>query len=437
MSDIERFESRMQKLLGERYDLYAEAMKQPPVRGIRINTLKRDNHPISGLCQKPSRYAENGWIAEDVSIGNTKAYLSGCIYSQEPSASFAVTAMDLKPGMKVLDLCAAPGSKSTQIAEALQNQGLLVANEIIPSRAKILKENIERHGACNVIITNNDPTEVSSVFSEYFDAVLCDAPCSGEGMFRKNPDAKSEWSPEAVEACARRQASILEEAVKCLKPGGILIYSTCTFSPEENEQNVRLLLEQHPQLELLPIDREGGEPGLLLFPGSENCRRIYPMDEGEGHFVAKLRKQHHETITKELPLLKSDPVSREVNQFLDAHLSRRFPYLYVKRDTVYGGTAPFIDVRPLKLVRHQVMLGTLRHGRFEPSHALVMNSFAAFSPSVELSDEQLQCYRRGDILQRSCEKGWTAVTVEKHAIGLAKSDGTILKNHYPKAFRIR
>ena len=345
--------------------------------------------------------------------------------------------MDLKPGMKVLDLCAAPGSKSTQIAEALQNQGLLVANEIIPSRAKILKENIERHGACNVIITNNDPAEVSSVFSEYFDAVLCDAPCSGEGMFRKNPDAKSEWSPEAVEACARRQASILEEAVKCLKPGGILVYSTCTFSPEENEQNVRLLLEQHPQLELLPIDRERGEPGLLLFPGSENCRRIYPMDEGEGHFVAKLRKQHHETITKELPLLKSDPVSREVNQFLDAHLSRRFPYLYVKRDTVYGGTAPFIDVRPLKLVRHQVMLGTLRHGRFEPSHALVMNSFAAFSPSVELSDEQLQCYRRGDILQRSCEKGWTAVTVENHAIGLAKSDGTILKNHYPKAFRIR
>ena len=437
MSEIERYDSRMQELLGERYNDYTEAMMRPPVRGIRINTLKMDNQPIPGLCRKPSPYAVNGWIAEEGPIGNRNEYFSGCIYSQEPSASFAVTAMDLKQGMKVLDLCAAPGSKSTQIAEALQNQGLLVANEIIPSRAKILKENIERHGACNVIITNNDPKEVASVFPAYFDAVLCDAPCSGEGMFRKNPEAKNEWSPEAVSACARRQAAILEEAVKCLKPGGILVYSTCTFSPEENEQNVKTLLEQHTELELLPIDHAGGEPGLPFFKGSENCRRIYPMEEGEGHFVAKLRKQDRDTEELKLPLLKSDPVPKEVNPFLDAHLSRSFPYLYVKHDTVYGGMAPFIDVRPLKLIRHQVPLGTLKHGRFEPSHALVMNSFAAFSPSAELTEEELQRYRRGEVLQKSCEKGWTAVTVQHHAIGLVKSDGTILKNHYPKAFRIR
>ncbi len=256
-------------------------------------------------------------------------------------------------------------------------------------------------------------------------------------MFRKNPDAKDEWSLEAVSSCAKRQASILEEAVKCLKPGGILVYSTCTFSPEENEQNIQSLLQRHKELELLAIDHPGGEPGLSLFEGSENCRRIYPMEEGEGHFVAKLRKQNRDAGSYELPLLKSGPISKEAVSFLNGHLSGTFPYLYANHDTLYGGTVPFVDVRPLKLVRHQVPLGVMKNGRFEPSHALVMNAYALFSPCEELSEEERIHYRRGDVLPKASEKGWTAVTIDQHPIGLCKSDGTILKNHYPKAFRIR
>ena len=429
--------ARMKSMLGDEYSAYLQSFEEPANRGIRINTLKRTNAPIDGICGRKSPFAENGWyLDESCNVGQTPEYLCGHIYPQESSASFAVTAMDLKPGMRVLDLCAAPGSKSTQIAEALDHQGLLVANEIISSRAAILKENMERCGAANVIIVNNTPAEVAKAFPEYFDAVLCDAPCSGEGMFRKDPDAVTHWSPEHVSSCAARQSGILDDAAACVKPGGVLVYSTCTFSIEENEQNVISFLKRHPEFIAEPISAEGGRPGIMMGQGAEYTRRIYPMDGGEGHFVARFRKCG-EPAEITFPLMTSAPVPKEVTAFLNENLTEQFPYLYVHNEVVYGGTAPFIVCRGLHLIRHQTMIGTIRRGRFEPSHGLAMSSWTAMKQSVELSEEEYQSYRRGNTIARRGIKGWAAVTVKGMQAGLAKGDGTILKNHYPKAFRIR
>ena len=430
--------TRMESMLGDEYSAYLQSFEEPANRGIRINTLKRTNAPIDGICGRKSPFAENGWYLDaSCNVGQTPEYLCGHIYPQEPSASFAVTAMDLKPGMRVLDLCAAPGSKSTQIAEALDNEGMLVANEIILSRAAILKENMERCGAANVIIVNNTPAEVAKAFPEYFDAVLCDAPCSGEGMFRKDPDAVTHWSPEHVSSCAARQSGILDDAAACVKPGGVLVYSTCTFSVEENEQNVISFLKRHPEFIAEPISAEGGRPGIMKEQGAEYTRRIYPMDGGEGHFVARFRKSGKPAEIITLPLMTSAPVPKEVTAFLNENLTKQFPYLYVHNEVVYGGTAPFIVCRGLHLIRHQTMIGTIRRGRFEPSHGLAMSSWTAMKQSVELSEEEYQSYRRGNTIARRGIKGWAAVTVKGMQAGLAKGDGTILKNHYPKAFRMR
>ena len=424
--------ARMRTLLGDQYPAYEQSLAGPAYRGIRINTLKRPNEPISGICGQKSPFAENGWYLEpSCTVGQTPEYLCGHIYPQEPSASYAVTAMSLRPGMRVLDLCAAPGSKSTQIAELLQNQGLLVSNEIISSRAAVLKENMERCGAANTVILNNTPSEVAHVFPAFFDAVLCDAPCSGEGMFRKDPEAVNHWSVEHVSSCAVRQAAILDDAAECVKPGGLLVYSTCTFSPEENEQNVSAFLERHPDFMPEAIPSCGG-----LETDSGYMRRIYPMDGGEGHFVARLRRSGR-AEPYSLPLLKSDPLPPSAAEFMEANLTSLFPYIYVRHDVVYGGTVPFFACPGLHLIRHQTLLGTVRRGRFEPSHALAMSSWTAMKNRVPVSEETFESYRRGNTVPYQGEKGWFAVTVRGMQAGLAKGDGSVLKNHYPKAFRIR
>ncbi|MBR4455343.1 MAG: RsmB/NOP family class I SAM-dependent RNA methyltransferase [Solobacterium sp.] len=429
--------SRMRSLLGSEFEDYLLSLRNAPVRGLRINTLKRPNERVEGICAEPSPFAENGWIMDpSCNIGSTPEYLCGHVYPQEPSASFAVTAMDLKPGMRVLDLCAAPGSKSTQIAEALGNSGLLAANEIVSSRASILKENLERSECANAVILNNSPAEIAKVFPEYFDAVLCDAPCSGEGMFRKDPDAEHHWSSEHVASCAIRQSAILDSASECVRPGGMLLYSTCTFSVEENEANILSFLERHPEFVIEPIPAAGGRNGINLGRNTGLSRRIYPMDGGEGHFVARMRKEGN-AVPPAFPLLKSDKIPSEALSFLKEHLSNPFPYLYMHKGSVYGGTHPFIACSGLHLIRHQTLLGTVRGNRFEPSHALAISSWTKLNPSAELTADQFAAYRRGETIPAACGKGWMAVRIAGMQAGLVKSDGRILKNHYPKAFRIR
>ncbi len=429
--------SRMRDLLEDEFQAYCSELEKPAIRGVRINTLKRANIPVPGICGCQSPFSENGYyLSEGCLVGSSEEYLCGHIYPQEPSASFAVTCMGIEPGMRVLDLCAAPGSKSTQIAELLKGEGLLVSNEINPQRAAVLKENIERHGAPNIIVLNTDPASAAEQFGGWFDAVLCDAPCSGEGMFRKDPQAAAEWSEENVRSCAVRQSHILDSASECVKPGGILLYSTCTFSPEENERNVVSFLKRHPEFSLVPVTAAAGRPGFSEADPAGMMRRVYPMDGGEGHFVAKMRKNSGEAVLK-IPELKSRELPEEAASFLKDHLRNPFPYVYVYGEVVYGGTHPFISCGKLHLLRHQTVLGTIKNRRFEPSHALALSAYAGFFPAIDLSEAQFASYRRGETIAYAQEKGWAAVRIRGMNAGLVKSDGRILKNHYPKAFRIR
>ena len=429
--------SRMERLLQEEYPVYLRCLQEPPVKAVRVNTLKHANTVLEGFDMVPSGFAENSWIIRnDTKLGGTAAYLSGTLYPQEPSASLPVTALGIREGMRVLDLCAAPGSKSTQIAELLNHTGLLVCNEVVRKRSEVLRENIERHGISNAVVLNSTPAKIASSFGAWFDAVLVDAPCSGEGMFRKEADAVAMWSEENILFCAKRQREILNEAAKCVKPFGTLVYSTCTFSEEENEENVLSFLASHPEFELVGIHGKG-HYGTELLPKADMVRRVYPMDGGEGQFAACFRKRGEEEKAASLPLLKSDPVPSCVRTFFETEMTGSFPYLLVHKEQVYGGTHPFTDCRGNSLLRHQVLLGFVRAGRFEPSHALALCAYTQLKQQTDLDEEETERYRRGETIRKPCPKGWTAVRSKGFVIGLAKSDGMILKNHYPKSFRIR
>lgn len=431
------FEARMKDLLKEEYPAFEQAMKESPRRGYRINPLKTSAEEffrLTGYPEYPTPFAQYAYyLPEQSGAGATAVHAAGLLYLQEPSAASAVSVLDPKPGMKVLDLCAAPGSKTTEIAGLMHNQGLLAANEINPGRSKILVENVERWGAENVMVLNADPAEVAESFPEYFDAVLCDAPCSGEGMFRKNPDAEKEWSPESVLSCAKRQRTILSSALNCLKPGGRLVYSTCTFSLEENEENVSWLLSEYPFMKLEPIQASFGRPGFELGSGTSMCRRIFPMDGGEGHFIASFRKETDAQASYCSALLKSEPMPRAAEDFLK---QISYPYTYVHHNKVYGGTFPFVSPGTCRLLRHQVLLGEVKKDRFEPDHALFLSSDHPFPVKMELQDSEVRPYLSGMTIPCT-GKGYTAVCWHGHALGFGKADGAILKNRYPKELRLK
>lgn len=433
----EQYLARMKNMLGTEYEEYINRLNEKPKRGIRLNPLKTDLIELPFLKTMPSPFAENGLILQEdfKGLGTTIEYVSGAYYVQEPSASSAVTVLAPKPGMKVLDLCAAPGSKSTQIAECLNHDGLLVCNEVNRERANVLLENIERHGAANVIVTNNDVSLLANEFEEFFDQVLCDAPCSGEGMFRKENEADIDWSLERVQFCAKRQALILESAYRCLKPGGTLVYSTCTFSKEENEDNIAAFLTKHGDMQLVPCDVHFGRPGISTSFPTELTRRIYPMDGGEGHFIAKLKKVGSKDGTH--PILKSDRLPKCAQEVFDDLFIKPYPYYLVKNNRVYGGTSPFYDTHHLHLLRNQVLLGEMKNNRFEPSHHLFMSAWTDFKKKCLLSDEEATRYLHGEQIAHPNPKGFTAIDAHGFVIGGAKSDGKNLKNRYPKKYRIR
>lgn len=271
------FLDRMQAMLGKEYEAFLAGFERETYRALRVNPLKwADQNPPkwtdsrgSGQEGQPFHLTPVSWEGHGYYYdpsdqpGRHPYHEAGAYYIQEPSAQAAVPLMEVCPGDKVLDLCAAPGGKSTQIAAALQGKGLLVSNEVHPARAKVLSENLERMGVRNACVLNENVTRLSEKFPEYFDRILVDAPCSGEGMFRKSETARAEWSPENVELCAARQDEILDHAAAMLRPGGRLVYSTCTFAPRENEGSVSRFLKRHPDFVLLPIDKErmGLEPG--------------------------------------------------------------------------------------------------------------------------------------------------------------------------------
>lgn len=296
------FLDRMKQMLEEEYPAFLNSYKDTRYQALRINPSKTDTDRFTeetSFHLQPVPWEANGFYYEkEDQPGKHPYHEAGVYYIQEPSAMAPAAYLDAQPGEKVLDLCAAPGGKSTQIAAAMQGKGLLVSNEIHPARAKILSENMERMGVKNVMVTNESPQTLAGMFTEYFDRIMVDAPCSGEGMFRKNEQACEEWSPENVQICAARQQEILACAASMLRPGGRMVYSTCTFAPEENEGTISRFLEQHPQFHIVPVKKYSGmADGVAAWtkhPAAEigDTIRLFPHHlHGEGHFVAVLEKR--------------------------------------------------------------------------------------------------------------------------------------------------
>ncbi len=430
-------------MLGSEYDSFLEACEQSPVfSGLRINTMKTDGEKIFDVFgdMQSVPWCREGFYADKSKIsGNHPYHMGGLFYFQEPSAMVAVSALPIDEGDFVLDLCAAPGGKSTQAGVKLNNTGLLVSNEIIKKRSEILSENIERFGFKNTVVTNESPQKLAEKYPEFFDKIIVDAPCSGEGMFRKEPQAVTEWSVEHVESCAVRQRNILDCAVKMLKKDGMLIYSTCTFALEENEENAHYLINEHG-LTLQKISLEGISEGINM----PEAGRLFPhRQQGEGHFTALFKKEYGgenaeplKKRNKDTEIKTAEKLYREFeNKFLNIKMDGEF-YLFGER--LY--LMPFaVDIDKIKVVRLGLLLGECKKNRFEPSHALALALKAQdFKNTVNLphDDKLLAQYMGGNVIP--CDKnGYTAVLADGYPIGWGKASGGMLKNHYPKYLRIQ
>ena len=435
----EEFLNMIKDMLGDEYNDYLEETSREPRRGFRVNPLKisiDDWKRITSLPAEKSPFAPNGFYnTTGHGIGNLPEVRCGAVYPQEPSASSAVASVEIRPGMRILDLCAAPGSKSTQIAEQLGNEGLLVANDISRKRSLVLAENLERCGCSCALVLNSDHRMIAETYPGLFDIVFCDAPCSGEGMFRKESEALKQWSMDNVLFCAERQNEILESAVQCLKGGGLLVYSTCTLNTIENEQNVVRLLRQHPELSIVSLPHDHTRPGFPSDVPTDRAQRIFPMDGGEGHFVCVMRRET--PSESRLPALQKEAVlPKEVRDFLDEHLVRGYPYYYRVKDTFYGSSHPLPDTGRCSVIRPFVRLGEVRSGRFEPDHALAVSSWTKLRRTIELTEDECSAYLKGMTINHPASKGWYAACWQGMPLGWVRSDDSILKNKYPKAYRI-
>lgn len=435
------FEKRMKNMLGAEYDGFVYSLEHAPVyKGMRINTLKENaEETVMQLTGKLKRvpWCSTGYYADkDVLSGKHPFHMAGLVYFQEPSAMSAAEAADIQEGDFVLDLCAAPGGKATHAAQKLRGTGLLMANEIIPKRAKILAENIQRMGIRNAVVTNESPERLAEKYPVFFDKIIVDAPCSGEGMFRKEPQAAVEWSTEHTKSCSIRQKNILKSAVKMLKNGGKLVYSTCTFAPCENEEAADFVLREYPDMKLLDIPLDGLTPADGRWADSDfdlsGAKRIFPHKaDGEGHFTALFQK---DGIPPERVIKKcageADRTYREFEEkFLNVHLDGQFIKF---GDRLF--LSPYnIDLDKIKTELAGLFLGVCKKGRFEPSHALCM-ALSASDFKNTLETEEFEKFYRGETLP--CEKsGWTAVTYKGYPIGWGKASDGILKNHFPKYLR--
>lgn len=452
----EEFCDRMKKMLGQEYEEFIASYDLPKYQALRMNPLKSNREIF--LRQVPFSLQEVPWetygyyYGENDTPGKHPYHEAGIYYIQEPSAMAPAGYLKAEPGERILDLCAAPGGKSTQIAGAMRGEGLLVCNEIHPQRAKILSENIERMGVCNALVTNETPQKLAENFKEYFDRILVDAPCSGEGMFRKNEDACGEWSMENVENCARRQAEILDCAAEMLKPGGRLVYSTCTFAPAENEGSISRFVERHPEFSILPAEKKegmlSGIPDWTNHPaeGITETIRLWPHHlKGEGHYLAVLKKEGVLSKTYQGYCkngMEKGVSVKECKEFFDFSgetLKKKFSGSFLKfGDQLYLMPEDMPSIRNLKVLRPGLHLGTLKKNRFEPSHALALSlrpDDVMHECRLTSDGPEIRSYLNGQTLNMDGAKGWYLVTVDGYSIGWGKLAGGILKNHYPKGLR--
>lgn len=451
------FVEKYQALLGEEAAAFFEALQKDYQKGFRLNQKKvtstdflKEQLPLS----KKSPYSTQGYYGEVA--GKTPWHQAGWVYSQEISAMLVAEVAEILPGQRVLDLCAAPGGKTTRLGEKLQGKGVLVANEIFPKRAKVLSENIERYGLENVLVTNHAPKELAKHFQHYFDVIVVDAPCSGEGMFQKEPEALTQWSDEYVQICQKRQMEILMEANKMLKPGGQLVYSTCTFAPEEDEEVIDFLLDTEEfdleKITDIPTDNVCfGRPTFSRY-GEEIQKtiRLWPhINKGAGHFVAKLqkkttldnidtpKKEKKKKSKKETPSFTKEE-TRSLEQFL-----KDFPIpLENGHYEVTGGHLWYVpndlpSLKGLHYLRKGLYIGDFLKNRFVPSYslAMVITDYQTY-PHVMITFEEWKKYVRGETFVKEGDLGFVLLVYEEMVVGFGKQTKGTVKNYFPKGLRM-
>lgn len=423
------FLNRIQAQLGDEYEAFLQSLERPRAVALRFNPLKGEPPQLPFVGENVP-WEPQGFYYDPAARPGLHAYHeAGVYYLQEASAMSAVTLLDPQPGERVCDLCAAPGGKSTQIAGRMMGEGFLLCNEWSPKRAKILSQNMERMGVFNALVTNETADRLAQKLPGFFDRVLIDAPCSGEGMFRKEADAVTDWSQETVEMCARRQADILDAGAKLLRCGGRLVYSTCTFAPEENEQAVTAFLKRNPQFTL----ETAVAPWFT--PAGEGQFRLWPHKLlGEGHFVAVLRKiGEEEAAGTGCP---GEKLPKEWNAFAK-ELGIQLPEgkAISFGQTLYWAPTLLPELKGLKVLRPGLELGIVKKDRFEPAHALALwLKNCKNTISFGADSAQIKAYLHGDVVPAQT-KGWCLVQVDGYSIGWGKGDGIMIKNHYPKGLR--
>ena len=510
MSNInlpEQFKTRMKEYLEVSYEAFIASYETSEVKGIRLSSFCRGDGPFEmgnipldsagdtdALGDMGSRFldvlgtgdglianwqkvpwCDNGYFLNadefnEIRPGKHPLHEAGAYYIQEPSAMAPVAYMDIRPGDRVLDLCASPGGKSTQIAALLRGEGILVSNEIMPDRAKILSENIERMGVRNTLVISEDPRNISDRFYGFFDKILVDAPCSGEGMFRRSDVAINEWSLDNVANCAKRQEWILDEAAKMLRENGTLCYSTCTFSKEENELQIVNFLERHEEFSLGEMTKfEGMRSGFAAGEYESVGVRIFPHEANcEGHYLCKLVKKRRmsgqesgcleeDAVNKVMPLggfepelSKKDAADlKEMYKFFDETFSEESDFKeYIKerkitrfKDRVYLLPKECPKLDGLKVLRPGLHLGTILKNRFEPGHALAkcLSCYDVKRACIlEPDGDEAKKYIAGETFNFDGDlPGWYVVFAGIYPLGWGKLTNSIMKNHYPKGLRKR
>lgn len=438
----QEFLTRMKQLLKDEYEAFETSLTKPMYRGIRYNPLKITKDQFLTLfpyaCKQTPFCDESFYLENEAAqVGNHPLHLSGACYMQEPSASAAVEILDVKEEDWVLDLCAAPGGKSTQIAAQLHHSGLLVCNEIERKRAHVLLSNMERMGFGETIITSAHTDALCSACEGWFDKVLVDAPCSGEGMMKKHDLANTEWSEQNIRSCADRQLAILNNAVKALKQGGILVYSTCTYALEENEQVVARFLKEHEEMIQLDCNASFGRHGFPVTGMKEkSVCRIFPMDQGEGHFIAKFQKMTSGN-TKKVKEKKPVRLHKDVCKQLEQIITLPQGYFDIINDQLYYRSKPFLDLGNIMVLRQGIRMGEIIKQRIEPHQHLFTSSYLRpyLRQSVEVDDIHLRAFIKGEQLNIAQIKGYSAITWHGQVIGFGKGDGSVIKNKYPKGLR--
>lgn len=447
----ERYITRMKELLDEEYHDYINSFEEEKYSGLRVNTIKiqteifEKNTPFK---LERIHWIHNGYYYKEASPAKHPYYHAGLYYIQEPSAMTPAEVFEINEGDKVLDLCAAPGGKSTELGAKLNNTGVLVSNDISFSRAKGLLKNIELFGITNSIVVSEEPSKLVDYFPSYFDKILVDAPCSGEGMFRKDSSMIKNWEECGVDYYCQIQRNILPSAAKMLKPGGYMLYSTCTFSPEENEQIISEFLKNHNDFEMVQLPQiKGFQQGRPDWADDnealQKAVRLWPHKiKGEGHFIALLYKSVDDNRVKlnKYKITTKEKDYLEYNKFEQNYLNIKVDKkrLEIKNDKLYLLPNDIPELKGLRILRTGWYLGDIKKNRFEPSQAFAMgmkSQDCKNNVNLQLEDINVIKYLKGETIQLVGKKGWNLISVDDYPLGWAKGVNNSLKNKYYPGWR--